>query len=300
MPYIRGGGKIKDVFHSTNVYANNIPVALWDSPGGSAAFYAAQGMTVDLVFIDTPEIQYLTSNVDADNLDFDNTIVQDDVNTAVDSGLTSGQITENIVPAIPPEVIESDQKPANVSTGTTVTTDFSMWSASEYPKGHEIYGIVQLTAKTSLADFTTKAVLFNGGDPKWLKAQNGLTVPQILTNLSNLAKNCWEPIKSKYPNAIITNTFRQGSVRSQHAYGQAMDIQFKSIAPQDYYNIAQWVRDNVSFDQLLLEKAANAPWIHISYYSGTGINVSLKPANRVATMLVGKPTSFTPGLQQVA
>lgn len=300
MPYIRGSGKIKDVFHSANVYANNIPVALWDAPDGAAAFYAAQGLSVDLVFIDTPEIQYTTSNVDADNLDFDNTTVQDNVNAAVDSGLTSGQITENIVPASAPVVIETDQNTANLSTGTYVTTDFSAWSASEYPKGHEIYSTVQLTASTSLADFTTNTVLFNGGDPKWLKAQNGLTVPQILTNLANLAKNCWEPIKSKYPNAVITNTFRQGSASSQHAYGQAMDIQFKSIGPQEYYNIAQWIRDTVAFDQLLLEKASNAPWIHISFYSGTGINVSLKPANRVATMLVGKPTSFTPGLQQVA
>lgn len=38
MPYIPGGGRISDVYRSGNVYANNVPVALWLSPGGSSAF----------------------------------------------------------------------------------------------------------------------------------------------------------------------------------------------------------------------------------------------------------------------
>lgn len=38
MPYIPGGGRISDVYHSGNVYINNVPVALWLSPGGSSAF----------------------------------------------------------------------------------------------------------------------------------------------------------------------------------------------------------------------------------------------------------------------
>lgn len=42
MPYIPGGGRISDVYHSGNVYANNVPVALWLSPGGSAAFAGVQ------------------------------------------------------------------------------------------------------------------------------------------------------------------------------------------------------------------------------------------------------------------
>ena len=39
MPYVVGNGSpIQDVFHSTNVFVNNVPVALWLSPGASATF----------------------------------------------------------------------------------------------------------------------------------------------------------------------------------------------------------------------------------------------------------------------
>lgn len=38
MPYIPGSGRISDVYHSGNVYANNVPIALWLSPGASGTF----------------------------------------------------------------------------------------------------------------------------------------------------------------------------------------------------------------------------------------------------------------------
>jgi hypothetical protein len=38
MPYISGTGRISDVYHSGNVYANNVPIALWLSPGASGTF----------------------------------------------------------------------------------------------------------------------------------------------------------------------------------------------------------------------------------------------------------------------
>ena len=38
MPYISGSGGISDVYRSGNVFANNVPVALWLPPGASASF----------------------------------------------------------------------------------------------------------------------------------------------------------------------------------------------------------------------------------------------------------------------
>jgi hypothetical protein len=38
MPYIPGTGRLTDVYHSGNVYANNVPIALWQSPGASGTF----------------------------------------------------------------------------------------------------------------------------------------------------------------------------------------------------------------------------------------------------------------------
>ena len=45
MPYIPGKGTLNDVYHSSNVYVNQVPVALWLPPGQSAAF---QGLSAEL------------------------------------------------------------------------------------------------------------------------------------------------------------------------------------------------------------------------------------------------------------
>ena len=42
MPYVPGAGAhgvihVADVYHSGNVYANNVNIALWLSPGGTEA-----------------------------------------------------------------------------------------------------------------------------------------------------------------------------------------------------------------------------------------------------------------------
>jgi hypothetical protein len=54
MPYIPGGGRISDVYRSGNVFANNVPVALWLSPGGSASF---AGIDVDIAVNIPPNAQ---------------------------------------------------------------------------------------------------------------------------------------------------------------------------------------------------------------------------------------------------
>ena len=67
---------------------------------------------------------------------------------------------------------------------------------------------------------------------------------------------------------FVTNSFREGSDQAQHGNGQACDMQFKGVQMSDYYDIALWIRDNVPYDQLLLEYktgGSGLPWIHISY-----------------------------------
>ena len=167
-----------------------------------------------------------------------------------------------------------------------------------------------LTPNTSLATFTTKTALWSGGDPKWLKCQTitdsrgnsyNLTMPQIICNMAHLALNCYEPIKRQYPNVVITNVYRQGTNNRQHGTGQAMDMQFPNASHSDYSNIAKWIRDNIrGYNQLLLETTAKGPWIHISYYMGTGINVPA--ASRVGTMHVGQggAAPFVVGIEQLS
>jgi hypothetical protein len=206
--------------------------------------------------------------------------------------------------------------PPTYAPSTSVAGDFGSYNQDNIP-----YDTLMLTDKTSLAEFTIKSALWgnqpkpfgpntpytsnnpSGGDNKHIKAQYGLTVPQILNNLANLAKNVYEPIKARYPRVIVTNTFRQGppgagKPQAQHGLGMAMDLVFPGLSTNEYYDVAVWIRDNLPFDQLLQEKAGSKIWIHISHYSGTGTQVPKQ--NKVANVIVSPSYSFTPGLAPLA
>ena len=117
MPYIPGGGKISDVYHSTNVYANNVPVALWQPPGASAAFAS------DVAVTDVPSISI---NVNA---------------LSEAASLTSAPMPANAVAA---NAIESSYQgtptdAVTTSTGavtTAVSTDFVGWMAARIDEGN--------------------------------------------------------------------------------------------------------------------------------------------------------------------
>jgi hypothetical protein len=186
---------------------------------------------------------------------------------------------------------------ASVSSSTQ---DFGQYNQDNIP-----YNTLRLTPKTMLADFTTRTALWSrqpsppgpnavwngGGDNKYIKAQYGLTVPQILTNLADLAANIWEPLKARYPGMIITNTFRQGKPggakeQAQHGRGQAFDAQLPGASYAKYYEIACWMRDNLPVGQLLQERSSASPastWIHCSYENGK-YGIQVPKQNKVANL----------------
>lgn len=101
----------------------------------------------------------------------------------------------------------------------------------------------------------------------------GLTKSQILDNLRGLCFNVLDPIKDKYPQMMMTSCLRfdvpaGGAAKSQHLIGCAVDMQFGSDLSQ-LYDVALWIRDNVAYDQLLLEyytgKGKVTGWIHCSF-----------------------------------
>ena len=124
-----------------------------------------------------------------------------------------------------------------------------------------------------------------------------LDFEHTLCNLKLLTINCIEPIKAKYPNMHITNSWRPagiGSPTSQHPKGQACDLQFRGVHPKEYFTICQWIRDNVAYDQLLLEyktTGTRLPWIHISFDSA-------KSRRQVLTLL--NDVTYSQGLTQLA
>lgn len=121
----------------------------------------------------------------------------------------------------------------------------------------------EISPSYTICDVSSNAVVTKNK----IAAQVGLSAADIQDNLANIAQSCLEPIKAKYPDMIVTSGFRTGSGTSQHYKGEAIDMQFPSHKPREYYEMAQWIRDNVPFDQLLLEyktTGTKLPWIHIS------------------------------------
>lgn len=316
MPYVPGGGKIDDVYHSTNVYANNVLVALWNPPAGSGAY--SYNAIVPSVEITALEDIYIAEKLDADGVDDASTssYFANTINSTAAAGVASGTLTTASTTATTVGAADTTP-PAAVTSGTIITADWSQFNQDNIP-----YDTLMLTPKTSLAMFTKRASLWGNqpspmgpnavqpgkGDNKYIKEQDvfvrgqkvgHVTVPQILHNLSNLAANVWEPFKERFPTATVTNTFRQNppggsSQQAQHGLGMAMDIQLSDGSPERYLEAAKWIRDNLPFDQLLQEKSGNSRWIHVSHYSGFGYRV---PAvNRVANCIVAPSYSFVPGL----
>ena len=96
----------------------------------------------------------------------------------------------------------------------------------------------------------------------------------IITNLRTICENILEPIRENYgipfsPNSAYRSPKLNNAVgsshKSQHLKGQAVDVEIPSI---DNYELAQWIRNNLDFDQLILEFYNGEPssgWAHVSF-----------------------------------
>jgi len=137
-------------------------------------------------------------------------------------------------------------------------------SSCDMFKSNDIPDTAQISKYFTIGMLSSKAAVSHDK----ITEQHSLTKPQIACNLKNLAEKCLDKIKAKYPNMFVTSGFRQGSGASQHQRGMAADMQFTGSSKGDYYEIASWIKSNVSFDQLLLEYKTTGtgnPWIHISF-----------------------------------
>jgi len=97
-----------------------------------------------------------------------------------------------------------------------------------------------------------------------------------LENAIALAENILQPVRDHFGVVTISSGYRSsdlnaaigGSNRSQHSKGQAADFEVPSV---DNFVIAEWINDNLDFDQLILEFYDSSDpysgWIHCSYSS---------------------------------
>ena len=107
------------------------------------------------------------------------------------------------------------------------------------------------------------------------KAINNSPGAGEIKNLENICYEILEPLLAKFDKPIIiTSGYRSvelclaigSSANSQHAKGQAVDLEISGIPN---IQIAYWLQNNVDFDQLILEfynpDDPAGGWVHVSY-----------------------------------
>jgi hypothetical protein len=77
---------------------------------------------------------------------------------------------------------------------------------------------------------------------------------------------------------------------SQHAKGEAADIEIAGISNAD---LAVFIKDNLSFDQLILEcydqaKGPSSGWVHVSFVG--------QPENRMDVLTYDRSNGYRKGL----
>jgi hypothetical protein len=107
--------------------------------------------------------------------------------------------------------------------------------------------------------------------------------------LERLCKDILEPVRENYGTAFSpSSAYRSpdlceaigSSRKSQHTKGQAADFEVPGV---DNLSLAEWIRDNLKFDQLILEcympGNPNSGWVHCS--------IADKPRGEVLTYTKG-------------
>ena len=92
-------------------------------------------------------------------------------------------------------------------------------------------------------------------------------------NMIKLAENILQPVRDHYGIPFTPSSgYRSvelciavgSTIKSQHAKGQAVDFEVPTVSNME---LAEWIRDNLEFDQLILECyiGGNTGWVHCSY-----------------------------------
>lgn len=100
--------------------------------------------------------------------------------------------------------------------------------------------------------------------------------PEHLTNMRLVAQNCFEPLRKHFKRPIGISSFYRspkvnkaigGSTTSQHCQGLAIDIDADIFGALTNREIFEWLKANVTFDQLIYEfgNAKSPDWVHVSY-----------------------------------
>lgn len=117
-----------------------------------------------------------------------------------------------------------------------------------------------------------------------------------------LFENVVQPVRDHFGPTVINSGYRSpalneavgGSSTSQHCKGQAADIEVPGTPNAD---LAQWIVDNVEFDQVILEfytpGIPDSGWVHVSYKADGDNRKSILTAMKENGKTVYKPGIIT-------
>lgn len=168
----------------------------------------------------------------------------------------------------------------NITEGGMAAPSGGSGTAVPSSKEAEILAASGFTADYKLSKHFTLGMMFDGGFNvrHKLVAQNGLTVNEIVANMSALCENVLEKYLDYLPGGIqgygkqwlITSGFRMGTNGSDHSRGRACDVQLVGRSKPAHFDLIQQLEKIVPYDQLILEYAGpNSVWIHTAIKSGT-------------------------------
>jgi hypothetical protein len=275
-------GRVEPVYDAANVFANGQVIALYNASSTEGSFSAVTVPRVTVVAA--------VQNVEGDD---DNTAGKAEADKFLAEGrITKEEHTELTTTPTPKTEGVAPGKPVQGRDSAEVSGDISFATVLT-PNGTTLGTMIKnVTYPRTIAQLSQCSPAVSG--------------PQaVVNNLAALALNVYEPIKAKYSNTFITNSYRHGASigGGAHGTGQAMDLQFRGVGAHDYYDIAVWISKNVSYDQLLLEYLpGKTVWIHISYaipglpYGGISTRKTKGIASTLATLNGAAGGKFTPNL----
>lgn len=259
MPYVKGPTvhgvvHVDDVYHSTNVFANFVEIALWNDPRGTEAAIA-NAIASPSFAIDSQTIEYdgaenpTLVDLEQQRLVREGVITQAELDAAKNASASASDATAG----------KGGAGQIGGSTTLSSTVDDTL-----------LYSSTLTGIKYYVKTVTKQPGVVFPYDVASIAPKNGISVQEVCDNLRLLIINCFDVIKKQYPDAFMTNSFRSKSsnATSQHPFGLACDIQYSRATKAEYFTRAQWIRDNTVYDQFLLEyktTGSKLPWHHISF-----------------------------------
>lgn len=121
---------------------------------------------------------------------------------------------------------------------------------------------------------------------------------EVAANLQGLAENILQPVRDHFGMVTVSSGYRckalnekiGGAVVSDHMFGFAADFEVAGVQNK---MLAEWIRDNLKFMQVILEFPGQNPndgWVHCSYNPA-----NLKGQSLTAIKQNGK-TVYLPGI----